>query len=233
MFGIRESIDKKSIAVAAVVFTAITLVAFGFPRFGPSGRAIAAAKQGRLATMAALLKSRPELVNARDKKKLTPLHWAVLNRHANMVDFLLDHGANVNATDKYGMTPLHMAALWNLTDIAGRLLRTGANPDLKGIRYNSILVTPLHEAAAAGHPAMIDLLADNGADVNEPTGGDNRVMPLHMAAARGQYEAVKMLIAHDAEVNARDTNGKTPLTWARESDQDDAADLLILYGGTK
>lgn len=38
------------------------------------------------------------------------LHWALEHYHADIVDYLLQHGADVRSTDKYGNTPLHMAA---------------------------------------------------------------------------------------------------------------------------
>ena len=37
---------------------------------------------------------------------MTPLHYAALYRHKEIMDLLVVNGANVNAKDKYGSTPL-------------------------------------------------------------------------------------------------------------------------------
>lgn len=41
--------------------------------------------------------------------RVTALHYAALNGHANLVKLLLKNGANVNAVDRNNMTPLHYA----------------------------------------------------------------------------------------------------------------------------
>jgi ankyrin repeat protein len=48
-------------------------------------------------------------VNAQDKYKWTPLHYAAMNNRIETAKMLIEAGADVNAKDKYKWTPLHYA----------------------------------------------------------------------------------------------------------------------------
>ena len=73
----------------------------------------------------------------------TPLHWAVLFDHQDVMAFLLEHGAMVNAGDVNAETPLHYAALLGNVSAVECLLRFGADID----RQDKRRMTPLHYAA--------------------------------------------------------------------------------------
>ena len=45
----------------------------------------------------------------RTRAENTPLHWASLRGHKEVVVLLVEKGANVNAQDKHGDTPLYWA----------------------------------------------------------------------------------------------------------------------------
>lgn len=69
--------------------------------------------------------------------------------------------------------------------------------------------TPLHWAAACGHPEAVVYLVDQGADPNGVDGGGST--PLHWAAFLGRAETVRALIENGARVEARNEEGSTPL----------------------
>jgi len=48
----------------------------------------------------------PDAINARDARRLTPLHFAAAGK-IEVVEFLITHHADVNARDRAGNTPLH------------------------------------------------------------------------------------------------------------------------------
>ena len=86
--------------------------------------------------------------------------------------------------------------------------------------------TALHDAALEGHKEIVELLIDNGANVNaKNTIGET---PLHQAVSR---EVVELLIANKAKVNTLNRLGATPLDTAILGKQPETADLLRKHGG--
>ncbi len=86
-------------------------------------------------------------VNIKDNAGLTPLHWAVINRHYNIAETLLDNFADINVISKEFETPLFQAAHNGDIAMVKLLLKKGANvnafytfPPLKEAirRYNAI-----------------------------------------------------------------------------------------------
>ena len=65
-------------------------------------------------------------VNARDRWERTPLHIAVMEGRADMVERLIREGADVNAKNYKGRTPLYFARMYNREEIVGILRVVGA-----------------------------------------------------------------------------------------------------------
>lgn len=74
-----------------------------------------------------MLDENADLVNARDDRRLTPLHIAVRNRDERMVKLLIERGADVNAAANE-WTPLHQARAVGGTRIEKMLIEAGAGP---------------------------------------------------------------------------------------------------------
>jgi ankyrin repeat protein len=67
---------------------------------------IEAVKQSDLERVRAILESDDRLANQRDESGATPLHYAALNGHRQIVQLLLERGADINSTDsQFGATP--------------------------------------------------------------------------------------------------------------------------------
>ena len=67
---------------------------------------IAACTQGNLEQTIAMLDADNSLVNQKDATGATPIHYAALNGHCDVVRLLVERGADVNSTDnQYGATP--------------------------------------------------------------------------------------------------------------------------------
>ncbi|KAJ7882802.1 ankyrin repeat-containing domain protein [Mycena olivaceomarginata] len=68
-----------------------------------------------------------------DKDKRGALHYASLNGHIEVVEFLLERGANFNATDKANNTALHNASARGRTDVVKLLVEHGVDVNVIGM----------------------------------------------------------------------------------------------------
>ena len=123
-------------------------------------------------------------VNAKNENGWSPLHWAVMLEHKEIVELLIAHGADVNAKNKWGWTPLHMAALFCRTEIAKFLLSHGADVNAKSTKEWEKLLskfpagsTPLDVAKLMlmgyknmGYDKMVSLLRSHGGKCNTTCG---------------------------------------------------------------
>jgi cytohesin len=109
--------------------------------------------------------------------------------------------------------------------------------------------TPLHCAAYGGYNEVVELLIENGADVNakivnakienakienakiENANDVNGMTPLHEAAFGGYKEIAELLIAKGADVNAKSRFDGTPLDEAVRMKCTETAELLRKHGG--
>lgn len=71
-----------------------------------------------------------------DKEGLTPLSWACLKGHKNVVQFLAEKGAVIDHTDKNGRTPLDLAAFYGDAEIVS------ANGLLGAIAHKAAFIQP-------------------------------------------------------------------------------------------
>ena len=92
--------------------------------------------------------------------------------------------------------------------------------------------TPQHEAALLGNLEALQALLAARADMSakEPTHGGT---PLHVAAFNGHTECVKFLVGSGVEVNARDNEGWTALSQARDQGYPEIVEWLKKNGATR
>lgn len=252
-------------------------------------RVVEAAKERNVGAIRTLVRQRAD-VNAPAPDGSTALHWAAHWDDSEVVALLLRAGANVNAVSELGVTPLYLACSNGSATMVQQLvaaranasisLPTGETPLMMCARTGSVTAiksllargadpnarehsrdqTALMWAVAAGHPDVVRVLVEGGADVRAPTRTRREFAfvgyrffiavraltekerqsmqyvdfggyaPLHFAAQRGDVAAAGTLIAAGAPVNDPSAEGTTPLVVAAHSGHTDVARLLLDQG---
>ncbi|KAM5344078.1 hypothetical protein ACJ41O_012615 [Fusarium nematophilum] len=155
---------------------------------------LTASSHGSTAAVQQLLDGGADLEVASLDRRLTPLHLAASNNHAELVHLLLENDADVTVLCKNGLTPLLLAASRGCTEVAHLLLLYGANPtdtDNSGR-------TPLHLACEHGHTEVVQILLENGSDVTTVDGKGST--PLKVAAERQDYVMISVLLERFVEM---------------------------------
>ena len=187
-----------------------------------------AVETGDLATVRNLLADDPGLVSIQDNRKKgsfgPPLHLAIRQGHADIVEFLLSKGANPNERYVNGLGPLHEAAREGNPDSVKMLVKYGADVNSRkdGFSHPPLCFATSREATEA--------LIAAGADISLRDNSLSRATPLHSIADSGQTEAAEVLLSHGASIDAKDSLGRTPLHRAANSGQKKMAELLIAKG---
>ena len=157
----------------------------------------------------------------------TPLHIAVSEGRAGMIELLVDRGADIEAkSELQGMRSLHLAAQLGELQIVETLLKQGADVN-SGTDADE---TVLHLATKAGNLTLIRLLIDRGAKINAKENSRD-FTPLMIASLRGDLETTKLLIESGADIEATSNSGRTAfyLATAEESLRGVGSDALIRY----
>jgi ankyrin len=152
-------------------------------------------------------------VNAREStQNQTALMWAAGERHADVVQTLIDSHADLKAHSKQGFTALHFAARIGDLDSVKVLIAGGMD-----------INTPTDLDAGGANRAEPDRVVPPGGPRNTTLG----YTPLLVATVRGQVDLALYLLDHGADPNTM-AAGFTPLHWASTSWQSTVANPV--YG---
>ncbi|XP_027351902.1 ankyrin repeat domain-containing protein 50 [Abrus precatorius] len=160
----------------------------------------------------------------KDANKRGALHFAALEGHTNVCNYLLHHlNIPVDSQDDEGKTALIHAAHRGHTDTAKCLIDHGADPTVA----SNLGATALHHSAGIGDTELLKHLLSRG--INPDLESDAGT-PLVWAAGHAQPAAVTVLLEHGANPNAETDDGITPLLSAVAAGSLACLELLIQAG---
>lgn len=134
--------------------------------------------------------------------RLSALHVAAMEGHADVVALLIQRGANVNIADADGDTPVVMAVNFDKKNVVEVLVANGA--DVRRADKNGC--TPLLSAAVQGDLEIVSMLVERGAEVNAVD--CYKQTPLDRAA---NAPTADFLLVHGARIGGVSADGETPL----------------------
>jgi ankyrin repeat protein len=150
-------------------------------------------------------------VNARDMIGRPPLYSAMISERPDYARALIDAGADIRHISDCDASALHCAAFFDQIDTVEYLLMHGASveqPDEAG-------TPPIHYA---GHPEIIALLADYGADLNVRVSygprDDDEWITVSGPQSSTSYRPCYMLLSTSEDDMFPHRSGWTRLHWA-------------------
>ena len=165
---------------------------------------------------AAALAGHPELAEPLRRRGVpTDIFDASAIGDVDAVRNLLDADPDqANAHDHDGFTALHQAAWFGRLKVAELLLARGADP--RAVAQNDTGLRPINSAAAGGHPVIVHLLLDRGAEVDDAQAGG--ITPLHVAAGRNDVAMVTLLLGRGADPALVSASGRTAADYTVDPD---------------
>ena len=172
-----------------------------------------------------------------DYDQRTPMHLAAAEGHAEVVEFLLEHGVRP-APDRWGGLPVSDALENGHTDVAELFVTAVAGdwgpthrvddpdgPQDTAADYgDDLAVVELLWAAAENDVAGLRRLLAQRVSVHAQD--YDRRTALHLAASEGHLEAARYLTAHGHPLQVRDRWFATPLDEARREGRQEVAEFL-------
>lgn len=157
-------------------------------------------------------------VDAHDRNAITPIHYASKGKSEEAVRLLVEAGANMEHRDRFHRaTALQQALCEGIFAMVNELIRLGANVNAETRDQPHMLfrvisehdwplhdacegTRPLHIAVCRGWAPVVNLLLDNGADINALSFGWSA---LHAAVAIPDVKMVELLVKRGADLHVK------------------------------
>ncbi|KAG5800135.1 hypothetical protein H9Q69_000853 [Fusarium xylarioides] len=150
----------------------------------------------------------------RDRAQRTPLWYACVEGHEDMVKYLLERGASTDAIFDDGENIIPTIVSGGSEKNLKLVLEKNPNLDTDCILADG--ETPLFKAIYSGHGKIVSILLDRGADVNRRSKYGN--VPVFGAITNRQNETLRILLEHESiDLTQRDSFDRTALQIAQQS----------------
>ena len=135
-------------------------------------------------------------------------HKACINGNVEKVTNFLSRKEEIDVKQLDKKYTLEKAVLYGYSEIVELLLEIGVNANKKntGLR-------PLHYACDGGNLKIVEILLENGADIDAIFEGGNRT-PLDIAVWREMNSITRLLLKNGCKTYIRDCKGQTALECA-------------------
>lgn len=184
-----------------------------------------AARQGHSAVVGVLLTAGKININARSKKKSTPLLLAAYGGHMEVAQLLLGKGADSAVKDVAGKGVWYATALSGNWEFLKLLLDNNAPFEHNFRPQNTSLVV---EASKGNWEAVVQLLLEKELDVNAQDGSCAEA--LYKASRGGHEMIVRLLLERGVDIDAQDGMKGTPLQAASSQGHEMVVRLLLERG---
>ena len=187
-------------------------------------------------------------INISNSNYSTLLHFAAKHSYNEGFEFILKNSSyDLNAFNPKGTTLLHIVTLHGTCEMIKALINYGAKPNIQiklDPAHQNLVdkiqgFTPLHLAISKGKFKFVEMLVNNGADVNAPSPYGS---PLHIAcdsfynsklndkSHSCSAKIIKFLLEHGANTEALNSNKKTPLQIACDNKYEKIVEVLLEGG---
>lgn len=162
------------------------------------------------------------------KEELTGFTPLMASFHdITITELLIEKGADIEARNVDGINALVYAVSLNDEEMVKFLLEKGADANtVCEIENEHIYMppTPLMNAVYNGNTNIINMLLENGADINYTT---DEMTPLIYAAYKGNTNIINTLLENGADINYTNYYGMTALMYAASYNQFEAVKILL------
>lgn len=138
------------------------------------------------------------------------LHYACAQKNLQIFNYILNSCKKFDEKDNYGETPLHWAVMRASYHIVSSLLKIYKENRLNINEKSKSGITPFHLALLKQDKNLVQLIFEQGGDINEVDQEGNSI--IHMLAAIGDIKWLKYIIKNfDAHSFQKNNLGNTPL----------------------
>jgi palmitoyltransferase len=162
-----------------------------------------------------------ELINKKNSKGLTPLHYACYKGNIKIIQKLINLGSNIKLTNNKGLNILHLSAQSNQENVLAYFIE---KYNFDPMSFDDAKSTPLHWACYFGSENCADFLLSK--DININSCDNEGKTPLHIAVLSENVNLIKKLIRYGSNKNIRDNNNNTPLNIAEIKKKKNAISIL-------